>query len=93
MGVAHRGANVLMAEELLNFPQILSHVVKENCGRRMPQSVGVTSPTPRARQAARSRKLNARLDNGSPEYPANTTCDPAKAIPPGNRIRRALKSS
>ena len=32
----------------------------------------VISPTPRALQAARSRKLNARLQNGAPEYPANT---------------------
>ena len=29
----------------------------------------VISPTPRALQAARSRKLNARLENGAPEYP------------------------
>ena len=37
--------------------------------------------------------MNARLENGCPEYPANTNCDAAKAIPPGNRIRRALKLS
>ena len=53
----------------------------------------VISPTPSARHAARSRRLNARLENGSPEYPANTNCDPAKAIPPGTRIRRPLKPS
>ena len=28
----------------------------------------VISPTPRALQAARSRKLNALLENGAPEY-------------------------
>ena len=50
----------------------------------------VISPTPRALQAARSRKLNARLENGAPEYPANTNCDAAKAIPPGAMIRRPL---
>jgi hypothetical protein len=27
--------------------------------------------------------LNARLENVAPEYPANTNCDAAKAIPPG----------
>jgi hypothetical protein len=31
----------------------------------------VISPTPRALQAARSRKLKRRLENGAPEYPAN----------------------
>src|ERR1700752_1121073 len=41
----------------------------------------VISPTPR--QAARRRRLNARLENGAPEYPVNTNCDPAKSIPPG----------
>jgi hypothetical protein len=53
----------------------------------------VISPTPRALQAARSRKLNARLENGAPEYPANTNCDAAKAIPPGAMIRRPLNFS
>jgi hypothetical protein len=43
----------------------------------------VISPTPRALHAPRSRRLNARLENGAPEYPANTNGDPAKAIPPG----------
>jgi type II restriction enzyme len=33
-----------------------------------------------ALHAARSRKLNARLENGAPEYPANTNCDPVAAL-------------
>jgi len=53
----------------------------------------VISPTPRALHVARSRRLNARLENGSPEYPANTNCEAAKLIPPGARIRRPLKPS
>ena len=36
VGIAHGGADILVAEELLDFPQILSHVVKEDRGRRMP---------------------------------------------------------
>ncbi len=31
-----------------------------------------------ALEAARSRKLNARLENGAPEYPANINYDAAK---------------
>ena len=42
---------------------------------------------------ARIRKLKARFENGSHEFPANTNCDPAKAMPPGAKIRRALKPS
>ena len=53
----------------------------------------VISPTPIARQAALSRKLNVRVENGFPEYPANTNCDPANAIPLGAMMRRALKFS
>ena len=37
MGVAHGGADVLVAEQLLDFPQILPHMVKEDRGRAMPQ--------------------------------------------------------
>jgi hypothetical protein len=33
VGVPHGGADILVAEEFLNFPQILSHVIKEDrCG-------------------------------------------------------------
>jgi hypothetical protein len=53
----------------------------------------VISPTPSALHAERSRRLKARFENGAPEYPANTNCDPAKAIPPGARMRRPLKPS
>ena len=32
VGVAHRGADILVAEELLDLPQILSHLVEEDRG-------------------------------------------------------------
>jgi hypothetical protein len=35
VGVAHRGADILVAEESLDFAQVLSHVVKENRSRGM----------------------------------------------------------
>jgi hypothetical protein len=93
MGVADRGADILVAEELLDLAKILSHMVEQDCGRGMPQPCAVISPTPSARQAARSRRLNARLENGAPEYPANTNSDPAKTIPPEARILLPLKLS
>ena len=53
----------------------------------------VISPTPIALHAARNRRLKARLEKGAPEYPANTNCDPAKAIPPRARILLPLNLS
>jgi hypothetical protein len=40
MGVAHCGANILVAKQLLDFPQILSHVVEQDRRRRVAQAVG-----------------------------------------------------
>jgi hypothetical protein len=54
-------------------------------------SCGVISPISSALPLARSRKLNARLENGAPEYPPNTNWEAAKAIPPGARMRAAFK--
>ena len=36
MGIADRRANVLVAEQFLDFPQILSHLVEEDRRRRVP---------------------------------------------------------
>ena len=46
MGVADRGANVLVAEELLDFPQIFPQVVKQDRGRAVAQPVGCELPYP-----------------------------------------------
>jgi hypothetical protein len=43
VGVADCGADILVAEQLLDFPQIVSHVVEQNCRRRMPSSYPVRS--------------------------------------------------
>ena len=93
MGIAHGRADILVAEQFLDFPQILSHLVEEDRSRGVAQPMRGDLPYPRALQATRSRKLNARLENGAPEYPVKTNCDPAKAIPPGDMIRRPLKLS
>jgi hypothetical protein len=55
---------------------ILLRIVAAEC--RNPWVV--IFPTLSALQVARSRKLNARFENGSPEYPANTNSNPTKAI-------------
>ena len=72
-----------------SFPTWLSRIVAALW--RSP--CAVISSTPRDLRAARSRKLNARFENGAPEYPAKINGDPAKTIPPGARMRRPLKFS
>ena len=67
VGVAHGGADILVAEEPLDLSQILYRVVEQDCGRGVPEPMGCYLPTPRALQAERSRKLNARLESGDPE--------------------------
>jgi hypothetical protein len=46
VGVAHGGADILMAEQFLDFPQILSHVVEQDRCRAVAQSVGGDLPHP-----------------------------------------------
>jgi hypothetical protein len=46
VGVADRGANVLVAEELLDFPQIFPQVVKQDRGRAVAQPVSCELPYP-----------------------------------------------
>ena len=60
-----------MPEELLDFPQILSTWLSRIVAALWRNPCAVISPTPSFLHATRSRKLNARLENGAPEYPAN----------------------
>ena len=46
VGVADRGADILVAKEFLDFPQILSHVIEKNRRRGMPQPVRGDLPHP-----------------------------------------------
>ena len=86
VGVAHGCADILVAEQLLVFPQILSHLVEEDRGRGVAQSMRRDLPHPK-RSAPRShRKLNARLENGAPDIPQhklrNREGDPAGSQDP-----------
>jgi hypothetical protein len=74
----------LVAEELLDLPQILSHVVEEDRGCAVAQPVGCNLPHAECpARGAQPQVESAPLENGAPEYPANTNCDPANAIPSG----------
>jgi hypothetical protein len=72
VGVAHGSADVFVAKQLLDsrksFPTWLRRIAAALCRNPGP----VISPFPIGLHAARSRRLNARLENGFPEYPANT---------------------
>jgi hypothetical protein len=52
MGVAHGGADISVAEELLDFPQILSHVTDENDSDEiLTDSSSAVMPSPRGRNS------------------------------------------
>ena len=44
MGIAHGGADILVAEQFRDLPQILSNLIKEDRSRGVPQSVGGDLP-------------------------------------------------
>ena len=46
VGVAHRGADILVAEQFLDFPQILFHLVEEDRGRGVAQPMRGDLPYP-----------------------------------------------
>jgi hypothetical protein len=46
MGIAHGRGDILMAEQFLDFPQILFHVIEQNCRRGMPQPLRGDLPYP-----------------------------------------------
>jgi hypothetical protein len=93
MGIAHGRADILVAEQFLDFPQILSHLVEEDRGRGVAQPMRCDLPDPEGSTGGPQPQVEPRLENGAPEYPANTNCNPAKFIPPGAMIRRPLNSS
>jgi hypothetical protein len=93
VGVAHGGADVLMPEQLLNFPQIFANVIEENRRRAVSQSVGCDLPHPERSARGSEPQIERTVGKRSAEYPANTNSDAANAIPPEPKIRRPLKVS
>ena len=59
---------LLPKPQFLDFPQILSMWLSKIVAALWRSPWAVICPTPSALQAARSRRLNARLENGAPEY-------------------------
>jgi hypothetical protein len=47
VGIAHSGADILMPEQLLDFPQIFPHVVEEDHCRGVSQCMGCDLPHPK----------------------------------------------
>jgi hypothetical protein len=82
-----------MAEELLDFPQILSNLIKKDRRGAMVEPVGGNLPYPDLSAGSSQAQIECAIGNWFAVYPANTNCDPANAIPPGARILFALKPS
>jgi hypothetical protein len=50
MGIAHGRPDILVAEQFLDFPQILSHLVEEDRGRGVAQPMRGDLPYPNTRK-------------------------------------------
>ena len=81
VGVANGGADVLMPERLVNFPEILPHVIKRDRGRAMAQPMGGDLPTPERSTRCPEPQVERAVGKRRARIPANTNCDPAKATP------------
>jgi hypothetical protein len=90
MGIAHGRADILVVEQFLDFPQILSHLVEQDRDRGVAQPMRGDLPYPEGSTGRPQPQIERPVAKRSPEYPANTNWETAKAIPPGAMIRRPL---
>ena len=58
MGIAHGGADILVAEQFLDFSQILSHLVEEDRGRGVAQPMRGDLPYPEGSTGGEDTKRN-----------------------------------
>ncbi len=71
MGIAHGRADILVAEQFLDFPQILSHLVEEDRGRGVAQPMRGDLPYPEGSTGGPQPQIERPgWENGAPEYPA-----------------------
>jgi hypothetical protein len=74
MGIAHGRADILVAEQFLDFPQILSHLVEEDRGRGVAQPMRGDLPYPEGSTGGPQPQIERAVGkNGAPEYPLNVT--------------------
>ena len=74
VGVAERGANILVAEEFLDFPQILSQLVEQNCGCGVAQSVRGDLPYPEGSTGRAEPQIERTDRERRPRNPGSTNC-------------------
>jgi hypothetical protein len=66
MGIAHGRADILVAEELLDFPQILPNPIEQNRRRTVSQSVGCDLPHPERSARGPQAKVERPVGKRSP---------------------------
>ena len=81
MGVADGGADIFVAEELLDFPQILSHVVKEDRRRGVTQAVGCDLPQPEGSTGRPEPQIERTVGDGAKLFRGYPEAQPARSLP------------
>ena len=88
VGIAHGGAIVPVAEELLDFPQIFSHLVKQNCGRTVAQPMRGDLPHPERSASGPQPQVESPVRERCPRIPGGASPSrsersPSESLPEG----------
>src|SRR6476660_6626848 len=91
VGVAHGGADIFVAEQLLDFAQILSHVVKQDRRRAVAQPVGGDLPYPEGSASGSQPQIERPVGERSPRIPCKHKLRGRKGDPAGSQNPAAFK--
>ena len=92
VGVAHGGADIFVAEQLLDFAQILSHVVKQDRRRAVAQPVGGDLSHPEGSASGTQPQIERPIGERSPRIPCKHKLRGREGDPAGSQNPAAFKS-
>ena len=92
MGIAHGGADILVAKEFLDFPQILAHVVKEDCGRGVAQPMRGDLPHPERSASRPQAKVERPVRERRSRIPRKHKLRSGEGDPAGGQNAAAFKA-
>ena len=93
MGIAHGRADILVAEQFLDFPQILSHLVEEDRGRGVAQPMRGDLPYPEGSTGGPQPQIERPVGKRRARISCKHKLRSREGDPPGARMRRPLKRS
>ena len=92
MGIAHGRADILVAEQFLDFPQILSHLVEEDCGRGVAQPMRGDLPYPEGSTGGPQPQIERPIGKRRARIPRKHKLRRGKRDPSGGHDLAALKA-